>query len=141
MKINVNGQNKYHLDAVIYILSKVQLNLWFNDSLDCIPTSNLKAMQMFWGHKIPFRKFHRSYRRSISRKLSWMKKLCFLTSLFQMPNIPAAHLTVKYLKFVRELLAENYNTEHFILCSRDSNWPRWLWYQPIHLCLCFQFKH
>lgn len=125
-----------------YILNKVQLNLRFNDLLDCMSASNFKVMQMFWRHKILFLKFHINYRRSISEKFSWKEKLCFLTSLFQAPYIAAACLIGKYSEFLWELLTGNYSTENFILCS--GNWPRSLWYQSIKPCnfncWCFQFK-
>lgn len=62
----------------LYIVNKVQLHLWLNDSLDCIPTSNFKAMQMFQGHKISFLRFHVNYRRSIKQKIFLNEKNMFL---------------------------------------------------------------
>lgn len=94
----------------LYLVNKVQLHLWFNDSLDCVPTTNCKAMQMLEGHKIPFLRFHVNYRRSISRKFSLMKKICSVISVFQMPDIPAALLIAKYLEYLWDILTENYST-------------------------------
>lgn len=82
----------------LYRVNKVQLNLWLSDSLDCISTSNFKAMQMFQGHKIPFLRFHVNYRRSIKQKMFFMEKICSVITVFQMLGIPDAFLIAKYSK-------------------------------------------
>lgn len=82
----------------LYRVNKVQLNLWLSDSLDCIPTSNFKAMQMFQGHKIPFLRFRVNYRRSIKQKMFFMEKICSVITVFQMLDIPDAFLIAKYSK-------------------------------------------
>lgn len=89
----------------LYIVNKVQLHLWLNDSLDCIPTSNFKAMQMFQGHGIPFLKFHVNYGRSIKQQIFCNEKNMFCDQCLS--NTKSSFCTLDCKISVKDLNREN----------------------------------